>query len=117
MKILIVAVVVILSSISGQTFAGDDKKASSISMGNDLAFNRKKGNCLACHQIKGGSLPGNSGPPLILMKTRFPDRAVLRDQIADASKKNPQSVMPPFGRHGILSDKEIDHIVDFIYSL
>jgi len=91
--------------------------ASAIAEGKKLSFNRKKGNCLACHQIEGGKLPGNIGPPLLAMKARFPDKSKLRAQIADARTNNPNSIMPPFGAHEIVSDKELDKIVEFIYSL
>ena len=37
---------------------------SSVSEGEKLAFDRGKGNCLTCHDIKGGDSPGNLGPPL-----------------------------------------------------
>ena len=90
---------------------------SDIEKGKALAFSRKKGNCLACHSIKGGKLPGNIAPPLVAMQQRFPDRARLRAQIYDATAANPNSIMPPFGRHKILSDKEIDLVTDFISQL
>jgi len=90
---------------------------ATIAEGKKLAFNRKLGNCLACHAIAGGSLPGDIGPPLIAMKARFPDKAKLRAQIWDSTAKNPNSIMPPFGRHNMLSDKQIDKITDYIYSL
>lgn len=88
-----------------------------VSAGKKIAFDRSKGNCLACHQIEGGQLAGNIGPPLVAMKYRFPDKAKLRAQIYDAAKANPMTVMPPFGRHKILSDKEIDLVTDFIHTL
>lgn len=91
--------------------------ASEIAAGKELAFDRKKGNCLACHAIEGGSLPGNIGPPLIAMKARFPNVKALRAQIWDASAKNPNTIMPPFGRHNMLSEDEIDKITTFIRSL
>ncbi len=90
---------------------------ATIAEGKKLAFNRKKGNCLACHAIAGGDLAGDIGPPLVVMKARFPDKAVLRAQIWNASEKNPNSIMPPFGRHHMLSEDEIDKITDFIHSL
>jgi len=102
------------------TFLGVTSASASeatIAEGKKLAFNRKLGNCLACHAIAGGSLPGDIGPPLIAMKARFPDKAKLRAQIWDATAKNPNSIMPPFGRHDMLSDKQIDKITDYIYSL
>lgn len=91
--------------------------ASAAADGKKIAFNKKKGNCLACHQIEGGKLPGNIGPPLLAMKDRFPDKSKLRAQIYDARSNNPNTIMPPFGAHEIVSDAEIDKIVEFIYSL
>lgn len=91
--------------------------ADSVEKGRSVAFDRKKGNCLACHMIQGGSLPGNIGPPLIAMKARFPDKDMLRAQIWDATVKNPNSLMPPFGKHAVLSEGEIDLIVEFVHSL
>jgi len=91
--------------------------AAAIAEGKSIAFNRKKGNCLACHQIEGGSLPGNIGPPLLAMKARFPDKSKLRAQIADARYTNANTIMPPFGAHEILSSSEVDKVVEFIHSL
>lgn len=88
-----------------------------IEEGKALAFDRKKGNCLACHLIAGGVSPGNIGPPLVAMKARFPDKAKIRSQIWDATALNPESSMPPFGKHGALSADEIDKIVEFIHTL
>ncbi|MGE0080956.1 MAG: sulfur oxidation c-type cytochrome SoxX [Thiohalomonadaceae bacterium] len=90
---------------------------SVLEQGKAIAFDNKKGNCLACHQIEGGDLPGNIGPPLVSMKVRFPDKAKLRAQIFDSTQSNPNSIMPPFGRHQILTPDELDKVVEFIYSL
>ena len=88
--------------------------------GKDLAFNRSKGNCLACHGMP--TLPdaestGLYGPPLIAMSARFPDKTKLRAQIWDATMMNPSSSMIPFGKHGVLTEQEIDKITDFVYGL
>ncbi|MCW9047793.1 MAG: sulfur oxidation c-type cytochrome SoxX [Gammaproteobacteria bacterium] len=95
--------------------------ASAIDEGKKIAFNRKKGNCLSCHVIKGGKLAGNIGPALsmegVTMKDRFPDKSKLRAQIYDSRTANPNTMMPPFGSHEILSDAEIDKVVEFVYSL
>ena len=91
--------------------------ADSVAKGKGLAWDRKKGNCLTCHTMAGGKQAGNSGPPLMAMKVRFPERAKLRQQIWDPTKRNPLTNMPPFGRNKILSEKEIDLIVDYLYSL
>ena len=84
--------------------------------GQTLAFDRSKGNCLTCHDIKDGDSPGNVGPPLLDMKTRFPDRKELAAIIFDETKRNPQTVMPPFGRNLILTPQEIEAVVDFLYT-
>jgi sulfur-oxidizing protein SoxX len=94
-----------------------DKASSVVEQGKAVSFDRKKGNCLACHQIAGGDLPGNIAPPLVAMKARYPDKSRLRAQIWDATKMNSNSIMPPFGRQQILSETEIDKIVEFIYTL
>lgn len=91
--------------------------ASDVSEGKKLAFGRTKGNCLACHMIEGGSAHGNIAPPLIAMKARYPEKAKLAAQISDASKLNQETMMPLFGAHAILSEAEIDKIVEFVLSL
>jgi len=123
MRILMSTASAILSSallISSLSFLGATSVSANeatIAEGKKIAFNRKKGNCLACHAIAGGSLPGNIGPPLFAMKSRYPDKAKLRAQIWDSTANNPNSIMPPFGRHDMLSEKDIDKITDFIHSL
>ncbi len=90
---------------------------SMVEEGKNIAFTRKKGNCLACHIMAGGKAAGNIAPPLGAMQSRFKSKAELKAQIADATVKNPETSMPPFGRHKILSDTEIDKVVDFVWSL
>lgn len=85
--------------------------------GRKLAFDRGKGNCLACHLVDGGESPGNIGPPLIAMKMRFPDFEKLKAQIADATQRNPESPMPPFARNRILTAEEIEQIATFVWTL
>jgi L-cysteine S-thiosulfotransferase len=91
--------------------------ADSIAAGKSLAMERGKGNCLACHRIEDGKLPGTVGPPLLAMKLRYPERAMLKQQICDATIRNPDSRMPPFCRHGILTEDEVELIVDYLYTL
>ena len=97
--------------------AGSVFAASTIDEGKKLAFDRKKGNCLACHFIEGGDSPGDIGPPLVAMKARYPDKAKLRGQVWDATVANPESIMPPFGRYKVLSEAELDKVIEFIHSL
>ncbi len=100
------------------SIAGADEKK--VPTGQELAFSTAKGNCLACHQMPGDPAAvtsANIGPPLIAMKARFPDRARLRAQVWDATAFNADTVMPPFGKHKVLTDDEIDKIVDYIAGL
>jgi sulfur-oxidizing protein SoxX len=88
--------------------------------GKDIAFNRAKGNCLACHgmpTVPDAESTGLYGPPLIAMSARYPDKAKLRAQIWDATAFNPASSMIPFGKHGVLTEEEIDKVTDFVYGL
>lgn len=85
--------------------------------GKHLAFDSDKGNCLACHAIADGESPGNIGPPLSALKKRFKDKQQLREQIWDATQFNPETSMPPFGKNKVLSDTEIDAIVNYLWSL
>lgn len=94
--------------------ASDDPR---IAVGKALAFDRAKGNCLACHRIEDGELPGTLGPPLLAMKLRFPDKAKLKLQICDATIRQADSRMPPFCKHGILTEDEVELIVDYLYTL
>jgi sulfur-oxidizing protein SoxX len=90
---------------------------SVVEKGKKLSYDRKQGNCLACHAMDDGKLAGNIGPPLVSMKLRYPDKAKLRAQIWDATTKNSNSIMPPFGRHKMLSEEQIDQITEYVYTL
>ena len=92
-------------------------QAQSAAEGQKLAFDRGKGNCLTCHAIKGGTLPGSIGPELIDIKSKYPNRAELVAIVSDETLRNPLTVMPPFGRNRILTPKEIDAVVDFLQTL
>ena len=104
----------LLGSVSGSVALADE---AMIAKGKEVAFDRIKGNCLACHMIDDGALPGNQGPPLVAMKARFPDKEKLKAQIANPLAQNPNSIMPPFGLHNILSEDEIDAITEYLLTL
>lgn len=91
--------------------------AEDIAAGKALAGDRNTGNCYACHQVAGAELAGNIGPPLVAMKMRFPDREVLYQQVADPRIRNPNTVMPPYGAHGILSERELNLVIDYLLTL
>jgi L-cysteine S-thiosulfotransferase len=105
---LVIGVLMSASPVSAQ---------SAVSQGQSLAFDRSKGNCLTCHEIKGGDLPGTIGPPLKDIKNKYPDRNELIAIVSDETKRNPQTVMPPFGRNRILTEQEINAVVDFLQTL
>lgn len=121
-RLVLAAVLMAASYPVAQAQAQEPKAASGkqetlTERGRAIAFDRSKGNCLSCHVIAGGDLPGTIGPPLDNIKGRFPDRKELTAILHDETKRNPLTVMPPFGRNLILSDDEIEAVVDFLYSL
>ena len=87
-----------------------------------LFIDTGKGNCLACHHLEGPytsaelEFSGNIGPVIRNVQDRFPDRRELQALIYDPSIANPDTVMPPYGRHMILDDREIGLIVKFLMS-
>ncbi len=90
-----------------------------VAAGRQLAFEIAKGNCLACHMFPGDSRANtlaNIGPPLLSIRSRFPDRAQLRSRLWDPMQTNPNTVMPPYGKHNILSRDEIELIIDYLYT-
>jgi L-cysteine S-thiosulfotransferase len=105
---LLIGATVVASPASAQSSAAEGRK---------IAFDRGKGNCLTCHVIAGGDLPGSIGPELKDIKSRYPDRNDLVAILNDETKRNPQTVMPPFGRNRILTEQEINAIVDFLQTL
>lgn len=113
----LIALAVFLLSPLVTAVGADPQTTDALAKGKEITFDRVKGNCLACHMIDDGELPGTIGPPLVAMQLRFPDKAALRAQIWDPMMKNPESVMPPYGRHKILSEDEIDLVVAYLYSL
>jgi sulfur-oxidizing protein SoxX len=106
-----------LALLIGAAVLSNPARAQSASEGQKLAFDRGKGNCLTCHVIKGGDLPGTIGPELKDIKSKYPDGNDLVAILHDETKRNPQTVMPPFGRNRILTEQEISAIVDFLQTL
>lgn len=94
----------------------DNPPKDAVTQGGCIVLDRRKGNCMGCHEIAGTS-SGNIATKMENMKQRWPDKAKLREQISDASKTNPDTVMPPFGRHNILTPDEIDKVVEFVLTL
>ncbi|MBV1703679.1 MAG: sulfur oxidation c-type cytochrome SoxX [Hyphomicrobiales bacterium] len=91
--------------------------ADNVAKGRAIAFSTAQGNCLACHKIPGGELPGEIGPDLAGLKTRYPNRADIVAILQDETRRNPLTAMPPFGRDRLLTQQEIQDVVDFLETL
>ena len=130
------AVLFALSAFANTAVAQEKKSelGATEQKGKDLAFDRQKGNCLACHVLPGGDLPGNLGPSLVGVATRFgavknPEteqekagnkKAIqkLTAMLQDPEEQvDPTVSMPPFGKHKILSQEEIDKVVAYLMTL
>ncbi len=110
----------VFSAAIGTVFPALADQAEKLAAGARLAQDVGKGNCLACHAMPSDAkavTSANIGPPLVAIRARFPDREQLRRQVWDAGSINPNTVMPPFGKHQILTPEEIDLIVDYLYTL
>jgi sulfur-oxidizing protein SoxA len=85
-----------------------------------VADRSRGGSCLACHVMGpagGVDLPGNLGPDLSEIGNAGRDDEWLFNYVNDARVYNPETVMPPWGTHGIFSDTEIGDIVAFLKTL
>ena len=98
--------------------AGSASAQSAAAEGQKLAFDRSKGNCLTCHVIKGGDLPGtHRARSSSTSRANTPIATNSSPSSIDETKRNPLTVMPPFGRNRILTEKEINAVVDFLQTL
>lgn len=113
MKLFLVLITALLFSCA----SSQELSRRRLSEGKQIAFDRNQGNCLACHQIEDGQDPGNIGPPLAGLASRFESKQQLREQVFDATRFNPETSMPPFGKNKILSQEDIDKIVDYLWNL
>ncbi|MBF0589133.1 MAG: sulfur oxidation c-type cytochrome SoxX [Magnetococcales bacterium] len=85
--------------------------------GRKLATSKKKGNCLACHDLPDVHFAGNAGPSLI-ESMQNNDRSVgwIRQKIVDPKVDNPDTVMFTFhsneGKKMIRPDKVGTRVLD-----
>lgn len=84
--------------------------------GKQIAFARDRGNCLACHDIKGGEQPGSRGIDLKLFGTTGRSDAEAYAMVYDMRTINPDTLMPPFGTNEILGDQDLRDVVAFLQS-
>ncbi|HUQ27863.1 MAG TPA: c-type cytochrome [Usitatibacter sp.] len=88
--------------------------------GADLFVRADKGHCISCHQLPEGSGPrtrADLGPALGGERMRALGRERLRALIEDPTRANPETLMPPYGRHRILDAAEIQRLVEFLHAL
>ena len=86
----------------------------------ELFVSHDKGYCIACHQLPAGVGPASTsdlGPKLEGARMRTLGKAGIRAAIVDPTLSNPDTVMPPFGRHRILDAKQIGELVEFLHAL
>jgi sulfur-oxidizing protein SoxA len=85
-----------------------------------VADRTRGGSCLACHVMGpagGANLPGNVGPDLSeIGKAGLTDEQLF-NFIYDARVYNAETVMPPWGSHGVFTDAEINDMVAFLKTL
>ena len=105
--------------------AGDAKR------GRALLLARESANCILCHGLSdpGVRFSGNLAPPLDGVGARLAP-AQLRARIADSSRINPQTIMPPYFRtegltevaaqyrgKTVLAAQEVEDIVAYLAGL
>lgn len=94
---------------------GDSAKGAKL-----VADRQRGGSCLACHVMGpagDANLPGNVGPDLSEIGNAGREDEWLFNYIYDARVYNPDTVMPPWGSHGLFNDQEINDMVAFLKTL
>ncbi|MGC9269419.1 sulfur oxidation c-type cytochrome SoxX [Acidiphilium sp.] len=114
----IIATAVALGVITSMISLGIASAATpaEIAAGEKLATTTNEGNCDACHMFKGAVEAGNIGPQLNDVKSMVPNRAEFYKIIYDEEARNPSTIMPAFGKNQILTPKQINEVIDFMYT-
>jgi sulfur-oxidizing protein SoxX len=97
--------------------------------GREVFTSREGGHCVLCHSAPGVALSGDVGPAMAGVGSRFTE-AQLRLRVADMSRVNPQTVMPPFHRveglqrvapeqrgKPVLTAQQVEDVVAFLGTL
>jgi sulfur-oxidizing protein SoxX len=114
----IAATALVFGLLSGVGLIGVATAATpaEIAAGQKIASTTTQGNCDACHMFKGAVEAGNIGPNLENVKSYVPNRKEFYKIIYDEEARNPSTIMPAFGKNQILTPKEINEVIDFMYS-
>lgn len=100
--------------------------------GREIAIDRGRGNCLACHALPAPEedFHGQIGPPLYGVALRYSE-AELRMRLVDAMQVNPMTIMPGYYRHPdknhqlaaryegktMLSGQQVEDLVAYLLTL
>lgn len=99
--------------------------------GERIFVEREAGHCVLCHRVEGLDAPfqGNLGPALTGIGSRL-SAAQIRLRVVDASRLNPDTVMPPYYRSEgleqvagdyrgktVLSAEQVEHLVAWLATL
>ena len=106
--------VAIISTATAQTPL---QTPPNLAAGEAIALDPTRGNCNACHQFPNApKATGKSklGVSLSGIRAKYPDDKKLRALIWDASQTYSQTIMPPYGKHRILSEAEIDDLMAWL---
>lgn len=87
-----------------------------VNRGREVALTRPIGNCIACHVLKDGEQPGSRGLPLDKYGTWGRTDAETYTLVWDMRLRNPDTVMPPMGTNGVLTDQQIRDVVAYLQS-
>ena len=107
------ALLLALAATAGAAHAQKDQ-------GLALFIRPDKGYCIACHQVPAQSGPAtrsNVGPALSGARMRELGAPALRELLRDPTRANPDTVMPPFGKHHILDEREIGLVTEYLLAL
>ena len=106
-------------------------KSGDAKAGRKVAYNRKTGNCLACHKlpIPEQQFHGEVGPDLKGVASRYSE-AEIRLRVVDSKKMNSDTIMPAFYRDSgftrlqkkwvgksILKAQEVEDLVAYLMTL
>jgi sulfur-oxidizing protein SoxX len=81
-----IAAIAVLAGVAAHAGTADG-----ITAGKSLAMERNKGNCLACHRIEDGELPGTIGPD---SKSGLADAAFLQARNIDGRRSRTDCRLP-----------------------
>ncbi len=105
------------ASVAAFAVSGPAVSQADSAPGRALFLDPAKGNCAACHQVPADPAVKSTsriGAPLAGIKSQYPDRSRLRAIVWDLGATIPDTIMPPYGRHRILTEAEIDALLRYL---